>query len=41
MIRDRANDDMHYHRGPYFLLWRRAMASSVGGVLVDDLRAAE
>ena len=40
-IRDQANDDMHFHRGPYFLRWRRAMAASVGGVLVDDVLDAE
>ena len=39
--RDEANDDMHYHRGPYFLHWRRAMAASVGGVLVDDVLSSE
>jgi hypothetical protein len=32
---------MHYHTGPYFKHWRRAMAASVGGVLVDDLLDAE
>ena len=37
MIRDKANDDMHYHQGPYFDHWRRRMAASVGGVLVDDI----
>lgn len=26
------------HRGPYFEHWRRQMAASVGGVLVDDLQ---
>lgn len=41
MVRDQANDDMHYHRGPYFLHWRRAMAASVGGVLVDDILEQE
>jgi hypothetical protein len=40
-IRDRANDEMHYHRGPYFLYWRRRMVQSVGGVLVDDVLNAE
>jgi hypothetical protein len=32
---------MHYHRGHYFKHWRRAMAASVGGVLVDDVLDAE
>ena len=36
-VREQANDDMHYHRGHYFHHWRRAMAASVGAVLVDDL----
>jgi hypothetical protein len=40
-IREQANDDMHYHRGAYFKHWRRAMAASVGGVLVDDVLDAE
>jgi len=35
------NDDMHHHRGEYFKRWRRAMAASVGGVLVDDVLDAE
>ncbi len=30
-------DDLHYHRGPYLLHWRRGMATSVGAVLVDDV----
>lgn len=34
-----ALDDLHFHRGPVFERWRRAMALSVGGVLVDDLEA--
>jgi hypothetical protein len=25
------------HRGPEFLRWRRQVAASVGGVLLDDL----
>jgi hypothetical protein len=33
-----ANDDaLHYHRGPELLRWRRAVAHSVGAVLLDDL----
>lgn len=28
---------MRYHRGPHFKAWRRAMAASVGGVLIDDV----
>lgn len=35
-VRTQANDDMHYHRGPYFEKWRRAMAACVGGRLLDD-----
>ena len=27
------------HRGPAFARWRRAMAASVGGVLLDDQKA--
>ena len=30
-------DDLHYHRGPYLLKWRRGMARSVGALLVDDV----
>jgi hypothetical protein len=30
-------DDLHYHRGPHFLEWRRAMALSVGALLIDDV----
>jgi hypothetical protein len=41
MIRDQANDDLHYHRGPVFMKWRRAMAATVGGILLDDLQATE
>jgi hypothetical protein len=36
-IFERANTEMHEHRGHYFHLWRRAMAASVGAVLLDDL----
>ena len=36
-VRDKANDDLHYHRGPVFDKWRRAMVACVGGVLVDDV----
>ena len=32
------NDGISTHTGPAFTRWRRAMAASVGGVLVDDLR---
>lgn len=35
-VRDKANDDLHYHRGPTFEKWRRAMAACVGGQLLDD-----
>jgi hypothetical protein len=34
-----ACDGMHDHSGPWFEHWRRSMAASVGGVLVDDLEA--
>ncbi len=30
-------DSLKYHRGPAFRRWRRGMAASVGGVLVDDI----
>ncbi len=29
-------DGLHYLAGPYFLHWRRRMAASVGGTLLDD-----
>ena len=35
--RDRANDEMHYHHGPTFEKWRRAMAACVGGLLAEDV----
>jgi hypothetical protein len=35
--RNRANDEMHYHSGEYFELWRRRMAACVGGALIEDL----
>jgi hypothetical protein len=35
-VRDQANDDLHYHQGPYFQKWRAAMAASVGAVLLDN-----
>lgn len=38
-IREAQNDDMHYHRGPYLLQWRRATATSVGAILLEDLEA--
>ena len=28
---------LHTHDGPWFDHWRRAMAASVGGVLIDDV----
>ena len=40
-IHNQQTDELHYHRGPYFKQWRRAMAASVGGVLVDDVLDAE
>ena len=39
-VRDQANDDLHYHRGPTFEKWRRAMAACVGAQLMDDGEAA-
>lgn len=34
----RANmDGIHYHTGPELLRWRRAVAHSVGAVLLDDI----
>jgi hypothetical protein len=30
-------DGIHNHEGPAFERWRRAMAASVGAILVDDL----
>lgn len=30
-------DDLYYHRGPNFRKWRRGMAASVGGLLIDDV----
>ena len=36
-ITNKELDDLHYHRGDYFLGWRRQVAASVGAVLVDDL----
>jgi hypothetical protein len=33
------NDDLHFHRGPFFEHWRRQCALAVGAVLVDDLAA--
>ena len=36
-VRNQANDDMHYHRGPVFEHWRRRGAASYGAILVDDL----
>jgi hypothetical protein len=40
-LQDARLDDLHHHRGPYFKAWRRSMAASVGGVLVDDVLDAE
>lgn len=31
------NDGIHTKSGPAFKRWRRAMAASVGGVLLDDV----
>jgi hypothetical protein len=35
--RAQANLEMRTHSGPTFTKWRRSMAASVGGVLVDDI----
>jgi hypothetical protein len=40
-IHEQQTDDLHYHKGEYFKQWRRSMAASVGGVLVDDVLNAE
>ncbi len=32
-------DQMRERSGPNFVRWRRAMAASVGGVLLDDVKA--
>ena len=37
LLAEQAADDLHYHRGPVFALWRERLAASVGAVLVDDL----
>lgn len=34
------NVQLNEHRGPYFDRWRRAMAASVGGILLDDQKAS-
>ena len=31
------NTDLHEHHGPFFDHWRRQMAASVGGLLIDDV----
>jgi len=36
-IFERNNDDLHYHRGPYFLHWRRQSVAALGAILLDDL----
>lgn len=37
--RDENNDAIHAKSGPAFTRWRRQMAASVGGVLLDDVKA--
>jgi hypothetical protein len=32
---------LRHHKGPYFDHWRRQMAASVGGVLLDDVVTSE
>jgi hypothetical protein len=34
-------NEMRAHSGPHFEHWRRSMAASVGGVLLDDVRVSE
>ena len=34
-------DALHYKRGPELTRWRRAMAASVGAVLLDDVLPPE
>jgi ribosomal protein L37E len=34
----RAALEQHHHSGEFFQVWRRALAASVGGVLLDDAR---
>ena len=41
LVHEQQTDDLHYHKGEYFKQWRRSMAASVGGVLVDDVLDAE
>jgi hypothetical protein len=36
-LMDENNSQLAAHNGPYFDKWRRAMAASVGGALLDDL----
>lgn len=39
VARERANlDQLRAHTGPWFHHWRRSIAASVGGVLLDDVR---
>ena len=38
-INYQAADEQHHHRGEFFQRWRRGIAASVGGVLIDDLQA--
>jgi hypothetical protein len=35
MLAMQAADDLHYHRGPVFALWRARIAASVGAALLD------
>jgi hypothetical protein len=34
-------DALHYKRGPELTRWRRAMAASVGAILLDDVLPPE
>ena len=40
-INRQAADEQHHHRGEFFQRWRRGIAASVGGVLIDDLQAPQ
>lgn len=40
-LMEQSQRGINAHNGPYFLHWRRQMAASVGGRLLDDLAAAD
>jgi len=37
-LAEQAADELHYHSGPVFDLWRVRIAASVGAVLLDEPR---